>query len=50
MEPSGEPAAADGRLTMAAPRAWTDHDKAVTAWTQAQLLPLAKRYIASVFS
>lgn len=36
--------------TMAAPRAWTDHDKAVTAWTQAQLLPLAKRYIAQEFS
>ncbi len=47
----------DGKLygilepcTMVAPRAWTDHDKAVTAWTQKQLLPLAKRYIASVFS
>jgi GAF domain-containing protein len=47
----------DGKLwgilepcTMAAPRAWTDHDKAITAWTQAQLLPLAKRYIAQVFS
>ncbi len=36
--------------TMAAPRAWTDHDKAVTAWTQAQLLPLAKRYIADSFA
>ena len=47
----------DGKLygilepcTMAAPRVWTDHDKAVTAWTQEQLLPLAKRYIADAFS
>ncbi len=47
----------DGKLhgilepcTMAAPRTWTDHDRTVTAWTQAQLLPLARRYIAREFS
>ncbi|MBN36388.1 MAG: hypothetical protein CMM46_16735 [Rhodospirillaceae bacterium] len=33
--------------TMAAPRSWTDHDKAVTGWTQERLLPVAKRYIAA---
>ncbi len=32
---------------MARPRAWTDADKAVTAWTQERLLPVARRYIAA---
>jgi len=33
--------------TIAEPYTWTDHDRAVTAWTQEKLLPLAKAYVAA---
>ena len=34
--------------TMTAPRVWSERDRAITAWTQARALPLARRFVEAI--